>query len=189
MKRIAILASGEGTNAENLIRRFSSTAAQRVTLVVSNRAGAPVLGRAGALGVETAVLGRGEWQDGRRVVELLGARGIDAVVLAGFLLLLPPELVRAYEGRIVNIHPALLPLHAGKGMYGLNVHRSVLQAGETETGITIHLVDARYDHGRVLFQARCPVAPDDTPESLQARVHRLEYEHFPRVVEQWLASF
>ena len=105
---------------------------------------------------------------------------------SGFLLFLPESIVEAFEGRIVNIHPSLIPLHSGRGMYGIHVHEDVLRSGDKETGITIHLVDGHYDHGRQLFQARCPVLPDDTPELLAERVHALEHEHYPRVVEEWI---
>jgi phosphoribosylglycinamide formyltransferase-1 len=121
-------------------------------------------------------------RDGTVQRELLAQR-IDLVVLAGFLRLIPADMVRAYPGRIVNIHPALLPDHGGKGMYGHHVHQAVIAAGQRESGITIHLVNERYDEGEHLFQARCPVLPDDTPETLAGRIHALEHAHYPAVVE------
>lgn len=188
MKSLAIFASGEGTNAENLIRYFSRRATARVALVVTNRRQAGVVARAERLGVPVEWVPAKEWADSARVMDLLRRYDVDAIVLAGYLLLLPEYLVEAYSGRIVNIHPALLPLHAGKGMYGMRVHQDVVRCGERETGITIHLVDAHYDHGRTLFQAKCPVAAGDTPEAVAARVHELEYRYYPEVVEQWLAT-
>ena len=188
MKNIAVFASGEGTNAECLMRRFRGVGGNgaRVALVVTNKAEAGVVARARRWGVTVAVVPRDDWREGSAVVSQLVRHGVDAVVLAGFLLLLPPQLVSAYEGRIVNIHPSLIPLHSGRGMYGLHVHEDVLRSGDKETGITIHLVDGHYDHGRLLFQARCPVLPGDTPELLAERVHALEHEHYPRVLAAWL---
>lgn len=188
MKNIAIFASGEGTNAECLMRRFRGVEGDiaRVALVVTNNASAGVVERARRLGVTVAVVPRSDWREGNTVVSLLMRHGVDVVVLAGFLLFLPESIVEAFEGRIVNIHPSLIPLHSGRGMYGIHVHEDVLRSGDKETGITIHLVDGHYDHGRQLFQARCPVLPDDTPELLAERVHALEHEHYPRVVEEWI---
>lgn len=188
MKTLAIFASGEGTNAENLINYFSRRATARVALVVTNRRQAGVVARAERLGVPVEWVPAEQWADEARVTAMLRRYGIDAIVLAGYLLLLPAWLVDAYDGRIVNIHPALMPRHAGKGMYGMRVHQDVLRCGDKETGITVHLVDTHYDHGRTLFQAKCPVLADDTPEDVAARVHGLEYRHYPEVVEKWLAT-
>lgn len=188
MKSLAIFASGEGTNAENLIRYFAHRATARVAVVVTNRRQAGVAKRAEQLGVPVEWVPAEGWADRSQVMALLHRYEVDAIVLAGFLLLLPEYLVDAYDGRMVNIHPALLPLHAGKGMYGMRVHQDVVRCGDSETGITIHLVDAHYDHGRTLFQAKCPVKAGDTPEEVAARVHELEYRYYPEVVERWLAT-
>jgi len=184
MNRIAIFASGSGSNAENLIRHFRTKENTRVVLVLSNRPEAGVLGRAAELGVETRVFDREAFYQSREIVELLVERGVDFIVLAGFLWLVPKNLLEAYPRRIVNIHPALLPKHGGKGMYGHHVHAAVIAAGEKKSGITIHYVNPEYDEGDVVFQASCPVNEADSPESLAERIHELEYVHFPRVVEK-----
>ncbi len=182
MKHIAILASGNGTNAENIIRYFSNEKKAKVTLVLSNKPQAIVLKRAAALGVDSFFFDRTQFYETGEVLMMLQRREIDLVVLAGFLWLTPPDIVEAFRGRIVNIHPALLPGFGGKGMYGDRVHRSVLDAGCTESGITIHYVNEQYDSGDIIFQARCPVLPDDDLHSLAERVHSLEYEHYPAVI-------
>lgn len=185
-KNIAIFASGSGTNAENIIRYFQGNKTIKVSLVVSNKPDAFVLQRAERLGVPTCILTREQFARGGEVVELLRERGIDFIVLAGFLLRVPDELLQAYPQRIVNIHPALLPKYGGKGMYGDRVHQAVVAAGERESGITIHYIDEHYDEGTTLFQATCPVEPDDTPEQVAQKVHALEYEHYPKVIERIL---
>ena len=186
MKRIAVFASGSGTNAENLIQYFRTKPGARVDLVLSNRPGAGVLERAEKLGVETIVFNRDTFYGTREIPDLLHGKGIDFIVLAGFLWLVPEQLLKDYEGKIVNIHPALLPGYGGKGMYGENVHRAVIDNGETESGITIHRVNRDYDRGDIIFQARCPVMENDTPATLASRIHELEYAHFPAVVEKLL---
>ena len=189
MKRIAIFASGSGTNAENLIRHFRTNKAGRVELVLTNRPSAGVIGRARSLDVETVVFNREQFYQTGEILALLRERGIDFVVLAGFLWLVPSDILDAYEGRVVNIHPALLPGYGGKGMYGHHVHEAVLASGDTESGITIHYVNRAYDEGAIIFQAFCPVLEDDTPDSLASRIHTLEYEHFPREIEKLLDQF
>jgi len=186
MKNIAIFASGSGTNAENLIQFFRTSDFGRVQLVLSNQAKAGVIDRAEKLHTEVFVFNREQFYQKNEVLTLLFERAIDFVVLAGFLWLVPETLLQAFEGRIINIHPALLPKYGGKGMYGSRVHEAVIQAGEKESGITIHHVNARYDEGGIIFQARCPVEEGDRPEDLAARIHQLEYEHFPKVVEKLL---
>ena len=183
--RLAVFASGSGTNAENLIEHFNKTFDKKVVLVLSNNPGAYVLRRAARLGVPAKVFSREDLRGGE-VLALLREYSVDFVVLAGFLWLVPPDIIAAYRNRIVNIHPALLPKYGGKGMYGHHVHEAVLAAGEEQSGITIHYVNEKYDSGDIIFQARCAVLPDDTPESLQERVHALEYEHFPKIVEMLL---
>jgi phosphoribosylglycinamide formyltransferase-1 len=186
MKNIAIFASGAGTNAENIIRYFSNDNRAKVTLVLSNRSQAMVLERAAALGVDAFFFDRSQFYDTGEVLMMLQRRQVDLIVLAGFLWLVPAAVIEAFRGRIVNIHPALLPRFGGKGMYGERVHRAVLDAGCSESGITIHYVNERYDSGDILFQARCPVLPDDDVHSLAARVHELEYRHYPEVISRLL---
>lgn len=187
MKRIAVMASGSGTNAQRLIEHFQAHPAAQVMLVGCDQPQAGVLQRAWDLHVPSYLFNGQELRGGTVLRELLG-QGIDLVVLAGFLRLIPDEMVRAFPDRMVNIHPALLPKFGGKGMYGHRVHEAVIAAGEQESGITIHLVNERYDEGRILFQAKCPVLPADTPASLAGRIHALEHAHYPRVVESLITS-
>jgi phosphoribosylglycinamide formyltransferase-1 len=187
MKRLAIFASGAGSNAENLIRHFENHADIRIGLVLSNCPTAPVLQRAGKLGVDTCVFGKTDFYHSDAVLRKLQEYHIDYIVLAGFLWLVPGNLLAAFPHRIINIHPALLPKYGGKGMYGMHVHRAVIANADKETGITIHRIDAEYDRGEILFQARCAVLPHDTPESIAARVHELEYRYFPGIVEQTIS--
>ncbi len=187
-KNIAIFASGSGTNAENIIRHFQGNKDVNVALVVSNKPDAYVLVRAENLHVPSLTLTREEFAQGERLAALMKERGIDFIVLAGFLLRVPEALIQAYPNRIVNIHPALLPKYGGKGMYGDRVHRAVVEAGERESGITIHLIDEQYDRGTTVFQAKCPVLPGDTPDDVAHKVHALEYEHYPKVIERLLTD-
>jgi len=186
MKKIAILASGSGTNAENLIHYFRTKPVGRVEIVLTNKPGAGVIKRAESFNVETFVFDREKFYKSDEIVDLLKQREIDLVVLAGFLWLVPAGLISAFQGRIVNIHPALLPKYGGKGMYGNFVHKAVVESGETESGITIHYVNQDYDDGGIIFQAICEVKEGDTPEALAERIHSLEYKHFPVVVERLL---
>ncbi len=188
MCRIGIFASGSGTNAENLIRYFSVHSSVKVVLVLCNREGAGVLDRAARLGVPAKTFDRSDLYESGKVLQLLDDYRVDFIALAGFLWLVPGKLLSRYPDRIVNIHPALLPAYGGKGMYGQKVHEAVIRNGEKESGITIHLVNERYDEGNILFQARCPVQPGDTPGSLAARIHELEYRHYPEVIEGYLAA-
>ena len=181
MASLAILASGNGSNAEKLIRYVSSVQGVDVVLVLSNRSEAPVLEKARALGIPSTAFSKDELHNGS-VLRKLHAVEATHVILAGFLLLVPDNIIQAYPDRIINLHPALLPRHGGKGMYGMNVHRAVKDAGDKETGITIHLVNGEYDKGRVLFQVSCPVHPDESAEDIAKRVQELEHEHFPKVV-------
>lgn len=185
MIRMAILASGSGSNAQKLMEHFSSHPGAEVALIACDRPGAGVVQRAWDMGVPCFLFSGAELREGTLQRELAGA-GIDLVILAGFLRLLPVDLVRAWPDRILNIHPSLLPKYGGKGMYGDHVHEAVLAAGEKESGITIHVVNERYDEGRVLFQAKCPVLPGDDAETLAARIHALEHAHFPTMVEQFV---
>ena len=184
MKNLVIFASGSGSNAENIIRYFASKPDFCVKKIYCNVPGAYVLERARQLQVPACVFTREEFRNPDKLLRQLQDEGTDFIVLAGFLWLVPPCITAAYPNRIVNIHPALLPAYGGKGMYGHHVHEAVLAAGEQQSGITIHYVNDRYDSGDIIFQATCPVLPDDTPDTLAARVHELEYRHFPRVIEE-----
>lgn len=189
MTNIAIFASGSGTNAEAIMDHFADSSCGRVALLLSNRADAYALRRAERFGVPVAVFSREEFCDpDGKVAALLREHQIDFIVLAGFLWLVPHYLTDIYAGRIVNIHPALLPKFGGRGMYGDNVHRAVIDSGEAESGITIHMVNEKYDSGDILFQASVPVAADDTPDSLAAKIHVLEHRHFPLIIERTIQN-
>jgi phosphoribosylglycinamide formyltransferase 1 len=182
VKQIAIFASGSGTNAQNIIEYFSVNEHVRVKCLLSNSPDAYALTRAKSLGVETKVFSRNDLNNSSFVIDFLQEREIDLIVLAGFLWLVPEKLIRRFT--IVNIHPALLPKYGGKNMYGQYVHAAVIQNGEKLSGITIHYVNEKYDEGTIIFQATCEVKPDDTPDTLAVRIHQLEYQHYPRIIEQ-----
>jgi len=184
MIKIAVFASGNGSNAENIIRYFKDNEEIRVALILSNKANAYVHTRAKNWGVPSYTFSKDDFEKGDPILEKLREYQIDFIVLAGFLLKISDPILKAYPRRIINIHPALLPKYGGKGMYGDHVHKAVLQAGEKESGISIHYVNERYDEGDIIFQARCPVLPSDTPEELAQRVHRLEYGYYPQVIEK-----
>ena len=184
MKYIAVFASGSGSNAENIIRHFKNHPNIRVDSVWSNKKDAFALQRAQNLGVESRYFTREEFSGSDKMIVELRKRKVDLVVLAGFLWLVPPEFVDAFT--IINIHPALLPKYGGKGMYGSFVHESVVRNKEKESGITIHLVNKEYDKGEHLLQMKCPVFPEDTPETLAAKIHELEYKYFPQAIEDFL---
>lgn len=184
--RIAIMASGNGTNAENVVHYFEHHPSIRVVLILSNRSDAFVLQRARNLSVPSKVFSKEELVN--KVPHWLAEYDVTHVVLAGFLLLLPSSLIQSYPDRIINIHPALLPKYGGKGMYGERVHQQVKADGVAVTGITIHLVNEKYDEGKVMFQQPCEVRTADTVEDIANRVHALEYEAYPRVIENWIMS-
>ena len=188
MKNIAIFASGAGTNAENIIRYFANDERIKVVLVLSNNQKAGVHARVNALGVPSFVFTREEFSEGTPIVDILAEYEVDFIVLAGFMCFVSEPLQKAFSARIVNIHPSLLPKFGGKGMYGMHVHEAVVKSGEKESGITIHYINEHYDEGAIIFQASCPVHPNDTPEDLAARVHALEYEYYPKVVEEILGK-
>ena len=183
MRHIAIFASGAGTNAENIIEYFSTKNSAKVTLVLTNKRQALVLKRAEKHNVKTVFFERDDFYLSGKVLDCLLLNSIDFIVLAGFLWLVPENIIELYRGRIINIHPALLPRHGGKGMYGEAVHKAVIENRDSESGITIHYVNEQYDEGDVVFQARCRVDPSDTPDSLAKKIHALEYQHFPGVIE------
>ena len=184
MKNIAIFASGSGTNAENIIKYFSNRITAKVSLILSNRKESFVLKRAAAHNVPSLFFERDDFYIRGKVLNELVSHGIDFIVLAGFLWLVPGNILKMYDRRTINIHPALLPAYGGRGMYGDRVHRAVLANGDSESGITIHYVNECYDAGDIIFQARCRVEPGDTPDTLAARVHELEYRYYPEVVER-----
>lgn len=184
MKRIAIFASGSGTNAQKIIEHFATSKEIFVDSLWSNNENAYALIRAEKLGIETFTFDRDELYHSNEILDKLYDHRIDMIVLAGFLWLMPRSLTELFT--VVNIHPALLPKFGGKGMYGMAVHKAVLDAKETESGITIHRVNHDYDKGEIIFQAKCPVLPDDTPETLANRIHELEYQHYPKIIEELL---
>lgn len=186
-KNIAIFASGSGTNAENIIRYFQENDLIRVALVLSNRSDAYVLERANRLKVPSGVFLKDDWISGEQILILLREYNIDFIVLAGFLVRVPEVLLHAYPDKIINIHPALLPKFGGKGMYGDRVHEAVVAAGEKESGITIHYINERYDEGNTIVQVKCPILPEDSPGEVAEKVHSLEYEYYPQVIERLLS--
>lgn len=187
MIKLAILASGSGSNAEKIMAHFQGSTKAEIALIASNKADAFVLERAKKFGVPTFTFSRKEMDAGVLLAKLQEIQ-IDWVILAGFLLKIPEELIRAFPNRMVNIHPALLPNYGGKGMYGHHVHEAVKAAGDTETGITIHLVNEHYDEGKIIFQAATPVTPEDTPDTIAQKVHALEHRYFPEVIESLVGT-
>lgn len=184
MKRIAIFASGEGSNAEAIVKYFFGKDDIKVEMVLSNRISAGVHEKMNQLGVPSITFTKEQWQESLAIVNLLKEKSIDLIVLAGFLAIIQPPIIQEYKGRIINIHPSLLPRHGGQGMWGMNVHKAVLSSGDTESGITIHYVDETVDGGEIIAQYKCSVNQDDTPESLASKVHQLEYHYFPRVIAE-----
>jgi len=188
MTRIAIFASGAGSNAQKIIDHFRDSDRIKVSLVVCNKPGAGVLQIAAKEEIPSLVIEKEKFFRGNAYTDELKEAGIDFIILAGFLWKIPAALIRAYPGKIINIHPALLPAYGGKGMYGHHVHQAVIDHQEKESGITIHYVDEQYDHGDIIFQAKCPVLASDTADSLAGRIHQLEHQHYPAVIEQLLQS-
>lgn len=184
VKRIALFASGSGTNAQNIIEYFSDNKQVIVDSLWSNKPGAYALERAANLGVDTINFNRSQLYESDEILNELKRRKIDLIVLAGFLWLVPQNLIHNFT--IMNIHPALLPKYGGKGMYGMNVHRAVVESGDSESGISIHLVNEQYDEGKLILQEKCKVLPTDTPEDVAHKVHQLEYKYFPVAIEQLL---
>jgi len=188
MKRIAIFASGNGSNAENIIQYFKADNQVSVELILTNNAKAKVLERADRLHIESKVFGRNDFYHSDLVVNILKDKSIDFIVLAGFMWLVPENLISAYPDKILNIHPALLPKYGGKGMYGDFVHQAVSDAGETVTGISIHYVNAHYDEGSIVFQKEIAIEAGEDPDSIAKKIHELEYEYFPKLIDQLLKS-
>lgn len=183
MINLAIFVSGGGSNCENIIRYFKDSDKVNVALVVANKTGIPALEKAERLGVPTRVLPKADLNREDVVLPLMKEYSIDFIVLAGFLLVIPDFLIREYDRRMINLHPALLPKFGGMGMYGHHVHEAVKAAGETETGMTVHWVSGKVDGGGIIAQFRTPISPDDTPDDIAAKEHALEMEHFPQVIE------
>jgi len=184
MKRIAIFASGSGSNAQKIIEHFSDDGDIEISLILTNNEKAYVLERATDAGVPSYVFDRELLYNSSKVHDILNEIGIDFIVLAGFLWLVPLDILRSWPNRIVNIHPALLPKFGGKGMYGDKVHKAVIEAGEKNTGISIHYVNEKYDEGEIIFQKSFEISKDDTPETVAERIHVLEHKHFPLVIEK-----
>lgn len=188
MKHIALFASGSGSNAEKIADYFADNTEVTVSLILSNNSKAGVIDRARRLHIPVLLFDRTTFYTTSQITELLLNQHIDLIVLAGFMWLMPADLVRAFPNKIINIHPALLPKFGGKGMYGHFVHEAVAAAGETESGITIHYVNEHYDEGQIIFQASCPVAPSDTPDDIARSVQALEHIHYPRVIAEVLTT-
>ena len=191
MKKLTIFASGSGSNAQQIAQYIAGNQGIELSLILTNNPTAGVIDRARrgfdcGLNVPVLVFDRPTFYQTDRIVQLLEKQQIDLVVLAGFMWLVPPALVKAFPGQIINIHPALLPKFGGKGMYGHHVHEAVVAAGETETGITIHFVNEHYDEGAIIFQTTTPVISTDTPDDVARKIHTLEYDHYPRVVVEVL---
>ena len=186
LKRIIIFASGAGSNAQAIISYFNNSDFAKVELIVCNKPGAGVITVAEKENIPVLIIEKKRFFEGDGYLPDFNNVKPDLLVLAGFLWKVPQQLIKAYRGKIINIHPALLPKYGGKGMYGQYVHESVLNAGEMESGITIHQVDEQYDNGDVVFQTACPILENDTPDALASRIHKLEHYYYPRVIENLL---
>lgn len=184
MKRIAIFASGSGSNAESIVNHFKEVDQVEVSVILTNNAKAFVLERAKKVGVNSLVFDKQDFLKTDEIVDFLVKNEINWIVLAGFLLKIPQNMIDAFPDKIINIHPALLPKYGGKGMYGDNVHKAVITAKEKESGITIHYVNENYDEGKIIFQASCSIDETDDYEDLAKKIHELEYKHFPEVIEK-----
>lgn len=186
MINLAIFVSGGGTNCENIIKYFKGSDKVNIALVVANKAGIPALEKAERLSVPTRVVPKADLNREDVLLSLMKEYSIDFIVLAGFLLVIPDFLIREYDRRMINLHPALLPKFGGMGMFGHHVHEAVKAAGEIETGMTVHWVSGKVDCGEIIAQFRTPITPDDTPDDIAAKEHVLEMEHFPQVIEEVL---
>ncbi len=189
MVNVAIFASGNGSNAENITNYFSENEDIRVALIVSNRSNAFVHERAKKLGVPSVTFNKSDFADSSSIIKTLKEYDIDFIVLAGFLLKVPKALLLLYPNCIINIHPALLPKYGGKGMYGDRVHQAVKNAGDVQSGITIHFINENYDEGSIIFQSFCDVTPEDTASDIANKVHALEYEYYPKVIEETIKNY
>ena len=188
MKNIAIFASGSGTNAQKIMEHFEGNSNVQVRLVLVNNPEAGVIQRADKFNVQVEIFNRQQFSKSNEVVDVLKSNKIDLVVLAGFLWLVPSNMVTAFPNTIVNIHPALLPNYGGKGMYGDHVHKAVIAAGDVESGITIHYVNDKYDDGAIIAQYKCEINSGDTPDDLASKIHKLEHQYFPQVIEDVISK-
>ncbi|WP_066630830.1 phosphoribosylglycinamide formyltransferase [Labilibacter marinus] len=186
MSRVAIFASGSGSNAENIVKYFKGRLKSKDFHFFTNSSKAYVNERAHKLDVKVTTFSRDEFYNSSKIIDILKDEKCELIILAGFLWLIPKELVANYKGRIINIHPALLPKFGGKGMYGKRIHEAVVAEKEKETGITIHYVDENYDEGKIIKQVKCEVLSSDTAEQVEKKIHALEYEYYPKVVEELL---
>ena len=182
MIKIAIFASGSGSNAERIVEFFNAKDEIEVSLILTNNSTAGVIERAQRLNIPVVIFNKKVFSKTDKIVEMLQLQSIDWVILAGFLWLVPKNLIKAFENRIINIHPALLPKYGGKGMWGHHVHEAVVANKEVETGITIHYVNENYDEGKIIFQAKCAVTETDSAEQVAQKIHLLEYQYFPEVI-------
>jgi phosphoribosylglycinamide formyltransferase-1 len=185
-KKIVVFASGSGTNAENIIRYFQKLPDASVVAVFSNKRSAKVLQRAHDLNVKALHFDRDALYNSNEVLHILEDINPDLIVLAGFMLIFPQDILNRFPNKIVNIHPALLPKYRGKGMYGMNVHKTIIENKEKESGISIHFVNENYDEGEVIFQAKTEILGEDTPETLAQKIHKLEHKHFPEIIQHLL---
>lgn len=188
MTRIAIFASGSGSNAENIATYFCAHKNVEVALILTNNPTAFVVERAKKLGIKSLIFNKHDFLKTDEILHFLLKNNINLIVLAGFLLKIPENLLKAFPNKIINIHPALLPKYGGKGMYGDKVHQSVIEAKEKESGITIHYVNENYDEGKIIFQAKCSINPNDTAKDLASKIHALEYAHFPKELEKLITA-
>lgn len=188
MKNIVLFASGSGSNVENIVQYFRDKPQIRIVAVLTNRSDAKVLDRCNRLHINALYFNSTAFYETDCVLGILESLRPDLIVLAGFLWKIPENLIRKFPNQIVNIHPALLPKYGGKGMYGMRVHEAVKNNNEPETGITVHYVNEHYDEGAIIHQAKTPLVPEDTPDSIAEKVHKLEYEHFPKVIEHLLSA-
>lgn len=187
MKKIVVFASGSGTNAENIIKYFSNSSKAKVVNVFTNNPSAKVIERAAKLEVPSQIFSKQELNEGF-LLQKINTFQPDLIVLAGFLLKIPQNLIEAYPNRIINIHPALLPKFGGKGMYGMHIHEAVVANKEKETGITIHYVNENYDEGAIIFQSSVALTPEDTPGDVAVKIHELEQKHFPTIIDNLLGD-
>ncbi|HPW67231.1 MAG TPA: phosphoribosylglycinamide formyltransferase [Salinivirgaceae bacterium] len=185
---IAIFASGSGSNTEILVNYFHFNPQINVSCIITNNPNAHVLERAKRLKVKAYVIKPSEMTPSGKILSIFVEEDINFIVLAGYMKLIPEWIVNRFKNKIINIHPALLPKYGGKGMYGNRIHEAVIAADEKESGITIHIIDKDYDKGKILFQATCPVSPDDTPEILATKIHRLEHRHYPIEIEKYIGQ-
>ena len=184
MNNTAVFASGAGTNAQRIIEHFSGSEISKVSILLTNNKNAGAIAKAQELGVPVTIFDRNDFYSSDKVLDILIDNNVGFIILAGFLWLIPENILKKFENRIINIHPALLPAYGGKGMYGRNVHEAVIAAGEKESGITIHYVNNEYDKGSIVFRASCVVDENETPDTLAEKIHALEYRYYPSIAEK-----